>query len=109
MRISKQVIGDFKQHIFINNNINNDPSSAERHIYQSVNIKLVPVRVVVVMQGFPEIDEVTKASVKLCRRDAREEEERYGRMPPCRKMAPLSPPLRLDEYFMMERDEGKCE
>jgi len=60
------------------------------------------------MQGFPEINEVVKASVRLCQRDARTEEERYGRMPPCRKMAPLSPPLRLDEYFMMERDEGKC-
>jgi len=60
------------------------------------------------MQGFPEINEVIEAAVRLCQRDARIEEECYGRMPPCRKMAPLSPPLRLDEYFMMERDEGKC-
>ena len=60
------------------------------------------------MQGFPEPGEVLRASVQLCRRDAESEENNYGRMPPCRKMSPLSPPLRLDEYFMMERDEGKC-
>lgn len=62
----------------------------------------------IVMQGFPEFNEVLKASVQLCRRNAESEEKRYGHMPPCRKMSPLSPPLRLDEYFMMERDEAKC-
>lgn len=62
----------------------------------------------IVMQGFPEFAEVIKASVQLCRRNAESEEKSYGKMPPCRKMSPLSPPLRLDEYFMMERDEGKC-
>ena len=60
------------------------------------------------MQEFPELGEVLKASAQLCRRDSEAEEKRYGRMPPCRKMSPLSPPLRLDEYFMMERDKGKC-
>lgn len=30
-----------------------------------------------------------------------------GVLPPCRNTDPLDPPLRLDEYAMMERDEGK--
>jgi hypothetical protein len=52
---------------------------------------------------------VMAAAASLCVEDAVAEEEKYGLLMPCRKISPLSPPLKLEEYSMLERDRGKCE
>ena len=49
------------------------------------------------------------AAASLCEEDAVAEEERYGLLMPCRKISPLIPLLKLEEYSMLERDRGKCE
>jgi protein arginine N-methyltransferase 5 len=50
---------------------------------------------------------VMAAAASLCVEDAVAEEEKYGLLMPCRKISPLSPPLKLEEYSMLERDRGK--
>ena len=47
-------------------------------------------------------------AAKLCKEDEQEEEKQHGELLPCRKLSPLSPYLKLEEYHMLERDKGKC-
>lgn len=46
---------------------------------------------------------------QLCWEDSMKELQDRGILLPCRKISPLQPPLRMEEYEMMERDRGKCE
>ena len=52
--------------------------------------------------------EVLQAAAGLCAEDEGRELREYGPMPPCLKLSPLFPPLKPEEYLMMERDRGKC-
>ena len=62
------------------------------------------------MEEHVEVDggEIMKTAYELCQEDSRLELKKRGVLPPCRKISPLSPPLSMDEYHMMERDKGKC-
>lgn len=39
----------------------------------------------------------------------RRELDTMGVLLPCHKLDPIEPPLRIDEYEMMQRDKTKCE
>jgi hypothetical protein len=52
--------------------------------------------------------DVMKIAEELCKKDALVEQDRYGQLLPCRKISPLLPFIKLEEYFMLERDTGKC-
>ena len=47
--------------------------------------------------------------VQECWAGFRRELDAMGVLPPCRKLHPIEPPLRIDEYQMMQRDKTKCE
>ena len=47
--------------------------------------------------------------VQECWAGFRHELDSMGVLPPCRKLSPIEPPLRMDEYHMMQRDKTKCE
>ena len=51
---------------------------------------------------------VMRIAAELCLEDSKIELRERGPLPPCRKLSPLTPPLRMEEYQMMERDRGKC-
>ncbi len=51
---------------------------------------------------------VMEAARNLCQEDYLQELNERGLLPPSRKISPLTPPLRMEEYGMMERDRGKC-
>ena len=69
-----------------------------------------PVIIIMVEMQHVELDAavVMKTAHELCQEDSMLELKNRGPLPACRKMSPLSPPLRMDEYHMMERDRGKC-
>lgn len=52
--------------------------------------------------------EVMDVAKRLCSEDSEKELEERGTLLPCHKISPLQPPLRMEEYEMMERDRGKC-
>ena len=47
--------------------------------------------------------------VQECWAGFRRELDAMGVLPPCKKLNPIEPPLRIDEYHMMQRDKTKCE
>lgn len=51
---------------------------------------------------------VMNIATELCIQNENEEKNQYGELSPCRKLSPLSPYLKLEEYHMLERDKGKC-
>jgi len=52
---------------------------------------------------------IMESAEELCEKDAKTEQECFGELLPCRKISPLEPFIKLEEYFMLERDTGKCE
>lgn len=52
--------------------------------------------------------DVMEAAKFLCEKDAKTEQNCFGELLPCRKISPLEPFIKLEEYFMLERDTGKC-
>ena len=46
--------------------------------------------------------------VQECWAGFRHELDAMGVLPPCGKLSPIEPPLRMDEYHMMQRDKTKC-
>lgn len=62
--------------------------------------------------GLPVVEfkmaDVMKVAAELCEKDSRTEQKQYGHLLPCRKISPLEPFIKLEEYFMLERDTGKC-
>ena len=53
-------------------------------------------------------DRVADAATKLCTEDYLIELKERGILLPSRKISPVFPHLRMEEYDMMERDRGKC-
>ncbi|XP_032227836.2 protein arginine N-methyltransferase HSL7 [Nematostella vectensis] len=51
--------------------------------------------------------DVNVAAIELCKEDELNEKENFGSLLPCRKLSPLEPFIKLEEYFMLERDRGK--
>ncbi|EDO32564.1 predicted protein [Nematostella vectensis] len=51
--------------------------------------------------------DVNVAAIELCKEDELNEKEKFGSLLPCRKLSPLEPFIKLEEYFMLERDRGK--
>ncbi|KAK3747775.1 hypothetical protein QZH41_008801, partial [Actinostola sp. cb2023] len=51
--------------------------------------------------------DVMAAARDLCEKDSKTERDCFGELLPCRKISPLEPFIKLEEYFMLERDTGK--